>query len=344
MANLRDLIIRKSASIREAIKSIDKGASEIALVIDEKGKLVATITDGDIRRGLLKGFSLDDSVEKVMHKNFIYVKPETGRAEVLDLMKALSIKQIPILDEEGKIIGLHLLKEILGSYKKPNWALIMAGGKGERLKPLTEKIPKPMIKIAGRPILERLILHLVSYGIKNIFISINYLKEKIKEYFKDGGFLGCKINYLEEKRPLGTAGSISLFPKKPKDPFFVLNGDLVLQFDLEKMLNFHYKGNFFGTIGVYDNIFNIPYGVVEEKENLLQEIKEKPSITMTINAGVYIFNPEVLNELKKEEEISMVELFQKLLKKKKRLGVYHIEGDWNDIGMPEDLGKARGLK
>lgn len=342
MKNLKDLLIFKEATIKEAMEAIDKGAAEIALVVDKRKKLLATVTDGDIRRGLIRGLTLKDPIEKCMHRNFIFVKEGTNKAEVLDLMKAHSIKQIPILDEKGRVKGLHLMKEIIGSESKSNIALILAGGRGERLKPITEEIPKPMIKVAGRPILERLILHLIGYGIRNFYIAVNYKSEIIENHFLDGKELGCKINYIKEEKPLGTAGAIGLLPEIPKEPIVVLNGDLLTQFNLDEMLRFHKERKFCATLGVYDYVYDIPYGIVEEKGGLLKSIKEKPSFVLPVNAGIYILNPEVITLVPKNETFTMPELLKKILSLKKKVGIFHIQGDWIDIGLHKDLKKAKG--
>lgn len=342
MKNLEKLFISENATIIEAMEKINEGASEIALVVDKKRRLIATVTDGDLRRGLLSGLSLNDPVKKCMHRNFIYVKEGTGKAEVLDLMKAHTIKQVPVLDSKGRVVGLHLMKEIIGAKEKANIALIMAGGRGERLRPITEEIPKPMIKVAGRPILERLILHLIGYGIKNIYLAVNYKSEMIEKHFLDGRELGCKINYIKEEKPLGTAGSLAFLPYIPKEPILVLNGDLLTQFNVEEMLNFHYKNKNSITIGAYDYVYEIPYGVIEEKNGVLKKIKEKPSFVVPINAGIYIVSSEILSLVPKGNYFTMPELIEKTISLKKKVGVYHIEGDWIDVGMPKDLKKAKG--
>jgi len=342
MIRLKEILIKPNSTIKEAMVALNKSTAEIVLVVNENGKLLATVTDGDIRRGLLNGLKLDDKIEKCMQRNFIFVKEKTGRAEVLDLMKAHTIKQIPILDEEGRVKGLHLLREIIGSYDKPNIALIMAGGKGERLKPITDEIPKPMVKVAGRPILERLILHLISYGIKNFYIAVNYKSEVIENHFLDGRDLGCKINYIKEKKPLGTAGALGLLNIKTKEPIFVLNGDLLTQFNLDEMLNFHKEKGFDSTIGVYDYVYKVPYGVVEEKNGKLLSIKEKPSFVWSVNAGIYILKPDLIKLVPKNENFTMPELFEKAISLKKKIGIFHIEGDWIDVGFHKDLKKARG--
>lgn len=342
MHRLKNLLLKPKSTLKEAMVALNKGAAEIVFVVSKEKKILATVTDGDIRRGLLSGLSLEDPIEKCMNRNFIFVREGTGRAEVLDLMKAHTIKQIPVLDSKGRLKGLHLMREMIGSYDKPNIALIMAGGKGERLKPITEEIPKPMVKVAGRPILERLILHLISYGIKNFYIAVNYKSEIIENHFLDGRELGCKIIYIKEQKPLGTAGAISLLPVMPKDSIIVLNGDLLTQFNLDEMLNFHIKNKYSATVGVYDYIYKVPYGVIEEKKNRLVTIKEKPSYILPINAGIYIIEPELIKLVPKNEPFTMPGLFEKALSLGKYIGVFHIEGDWMDIGMHRDLKKAKG--
>src|SRR3989304_1487910 len=208
MIPIKEISIKQSATIREAMEAIQRGACWIALVVDNNSKLLGLITDGDIRRALLSGATLNDPLEPYMQRKFTAVPPTTGRSEVLDLMRARSLNQIPIVDQTGKLVGLHLMREIIGAVRRPNWAVIMAGGRGERLRPLTDSIPKPMIKVAGRPILERIVLHLVGYGIRRIFISVNYLSQVIEDHFGDGTRFGCTIEYLRETQPLGTGGSL----------------------------------------------------------------------------------------------------------------------------------------
>ena len=184
---IRDTSIFKHASLRNAMEAIQRGACGIALIVDEAGRLLGVMTDGDVRRALLGGALLDDAVEPSMHRKFTAVLPTTGRSEVLDLLRARSLSQIPIVDERGTLLGLHLLREIVGAVPRPNWAVVMAGGRGERLRPLTDTIPKPMVKVAGRPILERIVHHLVGFGIRRVYLSVNYLSEVIEDYFGDGG-------------------------------------------------------------------------------------------------------------------------------------------------------------
>lgn len=243
-AALRELVITEDATVRDAMQAIDQGTVEIALVVDAAGRLVAAVSDGDIRRALLGGTQLDDPVMPHATRNPKTTGPESSRAQILDQMRAQYISQVPIVDKNGRLIGLHVMRELLGGQRRPNAAVIMAGGRGTRLGSLTETTPKPMLKVAGRPILERLVLHLVGSGIRSLFLSVNYLAQVIEDHFGDGKDYGCEIHYLREDpdRPLGTAGSLALIdPESParKAPLLVMNGDLVTDFSVPDLLASH---------------------------------------------------------------------------------------------------------
>jgi len=259
-------------------------------------------------------------------------------------MRAISVNQIPIVDSEGKLVGLHLLKEMLGGQKRENWALIMAGGKGTRLYPLTQNMPKPMIPVAGRPILERIILHLMSYGFKNLYISVNYLKEMIIDHFGDGSKLGCNIKYIEESKPLGSAGALALLPEKPTLPMLMLNGDLITQADISAMLRFHEAGGYCITIGGKEYFVTIPYGVIEREGNEARQLVEKPTLSRFINSGIYVISPRFFDDMAaaKGEPADMPSLITARMDAGEKIGVFQIEDDWLDIGMPSELKKARG--
>ncbi|MFH2007635.1 MAG: sugar phosphate nucleotidyltransferase, partial [bacterium] len=260
---IQSLSINSHESIKGAMVAIDRGACEIAFVVDETGVLQGTITDGDIRRALLGGATFDAPARECMQRNFTSAGPEVGRAEILDLMRARSLQQIPIIDADGKLVGLHMLREVIGATKRTNWAVIMAGGRGERLRPITDTMPKPMVRVAGRPILERIVLHLVGFGIRRIYLSINYLGEQIENHFEDGERFGCRIEYLREDRPLGTGGALALLPETPEQALLVLNGDLVTQFDVGRMLALHEESGSAITVGVHEYVHRVPFGVVE---------------------------------------------------------------------------------
>lgn len=340
--DLKKFLIKENDTILMAMQKINENYKEIVFVIDESNQLIGSITDGDVRRGLLSNMKLDSQANLIMNKNFTYINKNVDRAFVLDIMKARSIRQIPIINEKKEIIGIHFLEDLIGSSIKPNIAVIMAGGKGVRLRPITENCPKPMIPVAGRPILERVILHLINYGIRKIYLSINYLGNMIEDYFGDGKSLGCSIEYLREDQPLGTGGALSLLPVLPENPIIVLNGDLISQVNIEQMLKTHQENHNMITIGASYYQVEIPFGVLNTSSNQLVRIEEKPKENYLINAGIYIINPNMLKYIPKNKEFPITDLFEKGLQAKDKIGVYPIEGEWIDVGRHDDLNKAKG--
>lgn len=319
---------------------IDDNAAGIVLVVDKDFSLIGTITDGDIRRALLKGASLESSITPHIHRDFTAVGPNAERAEVLDLMQARQLSQVPIVDSKGKLLGIHLLREIIGAVERPNWAVIMAGGKGTRLHPITQHLPKPMVRVAGRPILERLVLHLVGFGIRRIFLAIHYKGELIEEHFRDGKGFGCRIEYLRELQPLGTGGALSLLPEKPAHPLLVLNGDLVTQVNLERMLAFHTDGNYFVTVGVRRYWHQVPFGCVELDGDRICKFEEKPVLERFINAGVYVLSVEAVARVPKKF-FPITDLLEECLERGEPIGAFEIHDDWIDVGQREQLKQAQ---
>ena len=322
--------------------AIDRGACGIALVLDEAGKLLGIMTDGDIRRAVLAGAALQDSVKPHVMRTYKSVSPDVGRSEVLDLMRTHHLSQIPIVDEQGKLVGLHLLREIIGAVERPNWAVIMAGGRGERLRPLTDSLPKPMIKVAGRPILERIVLHLLGFGIRRIFLAVNYLSGVVEEHFCDGTRFGCRIDYLRESQPLGTGGALSLLTEKPEDPLLVLNGDLLTEFDVGSMIAFHVQGGYAATMGVHDYVQSVPFGVLDIAEGRILGIREKPTMTYPTNAGIYVLNPALLERVPRDTTYTIPALIEDCVARGEPVGAFRIEDDWLDVGRPQELRRARG--
>ena len=332
-----------SKKLVDALRSLERSGIEIALIVDDDDRLVGTLTDGDIRRALLREAPLDSPLAPYIQRDFTVVGPETGRAEVLDLMRARTFGQIPIVDAEGKLVGVHLLHEILGAIERPNSAVIMAGGQGTRLWPLTESIPKPMIRVAGRPILERIVLHIVSFGIRRIFISIKYLGHLIEEHFGDGTRFGCRIEYLKEERRLGTGGSLALLPEVPGHPLLAMNGDLITQADLGAMIEFHERGTQQVTLGVRRYVHTVPFGCVELEGDQVARMEEKPSLTVLANAGIYVLNPHLVTRVPKDQEFNLPALLEDCLARGEAVRAFEIEEDWIDVGHRDQLRQARGV-
>ena len=338
---IEEYCVSVTGSLLEALKVIDRDAEGLAVVLDENKKVYGTLTDGDIRRALLSGDALQSPLKKYACTDFSFVAPEEGRAFVLDLMRARRLRQIPILDASRKLVGIHFLSHILGHMERPNMAVIMAGGKGTRLYPLTKDIPKPMVTVAGRPILERLILHLVGHGIRRIFLSVNYLSDVIKDHFGNGEKFGCQIEYLHEDEPLGTAGSLSLLPESPEESMLVMNGDLIMSADLGAMLDYHERGGYHATIGVKTYSHQVPYGCVEVADDRITTIEEKPEIVRQVNAGIYVLSPQAVKGIPKEF-YPITELFSAALAEEYKIGAFDLDCDWVDVGQHDQLKQARG--
>jgi dTDP-glucose pyrophosphorylase len=338
-----DLLIGDGATIREAMAAIDVNGREVVVVQDADGRIVGLVTDGDVRRALLKSGDLDMGVAGVMTREFSAVSPGVDRAAVLDLMKARDFRHIPVLDKAGRLVGMHFLRDLIGAAPKPNIAVIMCGGFGTRLRPITEKIPKPMVEIAGRPMLERIVLHLVGHGVTRIHLAVNYLSEMIESHFGDGSAFGCQIEYLRESTPLGTGGPLALLKDRPAEAFFVLNGDQVMRADLSAMLEQHVEGGYAATLGVGAHRIQIPFAVISSENGRLNSIEEKPTLSLTVNRGIYVLSPETLDYVPANQEFPITALFERLLELNKPVGTFRFEDYWLDVGAVADLRTAHGL-
>ena len=341
MENISEICLNYKETLLSALKNLEKYNTQIVLVIDDQGKLLGTISDGDIRRNLIIGSSLETKVSGIMNKQFVSVDKDFRKDQILEIMKKKDINQIPVIDKDGKVIDIILLGELIKTTKKHNNpVLIMAGGIGSRLMPFTENCPKPMLKVGEKPILEILLEQLIENGFSNFYISVNYLKEQIIEHFNDGTKWNVDIKYLKEKKRLGTAGSLSLLPKDFKEPFIVMNGDILTKFNLYQLLDFHKKNDSFATICAREYEFKIPFGVIESNGIEFNKIIEKPNYKSYVNAGVYTFEPEVLNLIKSNESIDMPALIERIKNLKKKINVCPIHEFWIDIGRHETLNKA----
>ncbi len=341
LADIQNLIINDKKTLKDGIVRIESGHCKIALIVNNKNILLGILSDGDVRRALLRNISLDECVTKAMNKNFIYAVKGASSKEIYELMSKYSIQQVPILDQENQLKELYIHNSIVYGKQKTlkNTVVIMAGGEGKRLRPLTNDCPKPMIKVNGKAMLEILIEKLVESGFRNFFISVNYLKEQIIDYFQDGESWGINIEYLIENKPLGTAGSLTLLPRI-EDPILVLNADVLTKLDLKKLLNFHNKNSAKATLSVLNSEFQIPFGVVKTKGINLVEFEEKPTHKHIVNAGVYVVNPEIISILKKDQFTDMPTLMMEALKIGHKVIVCPIHEYWIDIGRPEKLNQA----
>lgn len=340
MKNIKDIVVKESISILEVMKIIDESSKQIAIVIDENNKLLGTISDGDIRRALLRNIPLTESVKEIYFKTPTVASINDSREEIINICKVKKIHQIPIVDSKGNLVGLEILDELISKEKKLNKVILMVGGLGTRLQPLTENIPKPMLEVGNKPILQTIVEKFAEYGYLDIVMCINYKSHVIKDYFGDGAEFGVNIEYVSEKDRMGTAGALSLLKDKPQESFFVMNGDLLTNVNFEHLHDFHTSNNSIGTMCVRDYDFQVPFGVVSIKDTKILSIDEKPKHKFFVNAGIYMFDPEILEYIPKNEFYDMPTLFKKLIDKNKKVISFPLREYWLDVGRIEEYEKA----
>ena len=338
--NWKKTFISKNASIEKVIKNLNETALQIALVVNKR-KLIGTITDGDIRRGLIKGLNKSDKISSIINKRPITSIIQNSTKFDYNLMKKHKINSLPKIDKKGNVVGL--LTSLMNPKNKfiENKLIFMVGGKGKRLMPLTKTIPKPMIKIKGKPILEILIEKARDEGFTNIQLMAGYLGKKIKKYFNNGKDFGVNIDYYFEKKPLGTAGSLSFLKTQSKIPVIVANGDLITQVKYSDILNYHIKQKNDATIVVKKHEIMNPYGVVKILRNKVVDLTEKPSSSSYVSAGIYVFNPVLFKNIKRNKYLDMTTLLNLLIEKRYRINAYPLHENWIDIGLHSHLKIAK---
>jgi dTDP-glucose pyrophosphorylase len=334
-----DIVLPVTASALEAMRAIDASGLEVALICTADGRLRAIVTDGDLRRAILKGQPLTTPAVEIGNQQFTSVSPSGSRADAVRLMLARSFKCVPVIDAQGVLVDLHTLHGALQVPDCGSWAVIMAGGKGERLGELTQAIPKPMLPVGDKPILEHLVHLLVGHGIRRIFLSVGYLGQMIEDHFRDGERFRCRIDYLREDQPLGTGGALSLIRELPTAPLLVMNGDLVTAVNLTRMLAFHRQNQHAATIALRDHVVKVPFGVVDTEAGRVTALREKPVLSYAINAGIYALEPRLLARIPGDRLFPITELFDDCLKRGESVGGYHLDETWNDIGLPEEYAR-----
>ena len=336
-------LLRAEASLHEAIRNLDASALQIALVVTADGHLVGTLTDGDIRRGLLRGLDLAMPIESIIFRTPFVVPPALGRDLVLELMQANHLRQLPIVDAEHRVVGLHLWDEITSPMQKPNRMVVMAGGKGTRLRPFTENCPKPLLPVAGKPMLEHILLRAKAEGFQHFTFAIHYLGHMIEDYFGHGERWQVEIDYLREESPIGTAGALRLLSPRPDQPFLISNGDVLTDVNYGELLDFNLRYDSAATMAVRPHELQHPFGVVHTNGIDLIGFEEKPVFRTHVNAGIYVLNPSALDALPIEGPCDMPMLFERLKEKGHRTTVYPMHEPWLDVGRPEDYETAQNL-
>lgn len=344
LSSWRKALVSCNGTIQEALHSLENSSKQIVLVVTDNDKLVGTLTDGDIRRALLKGLRLDSGIEQIIQRNPIVVPPEISRENVLQFMQANKILQLPVVDKHGSVIGLYVWDSVLGPAQIENVMVIMAGGLGTRLLPHTELCPKPMLELGGKPMLEHIILKAKADGFNNFVISIHHLGVMIEEYFNDGSKWGIKIEYLREESPLGTAGSLSLIDVHPTSPIVVTNGDVLTDIRYTDIIDFHINHQATATMAVRSHEIQNQFGVVLTSGIELEGFEEKPIYRSHVNAGIYVLDPKALALLKFGEFCNMPNLFELIKANHGRTIVFPMHESWLDVGRPGDLIEARKIK
>jgi dTDP-glucose pyrophosphorylase/CBS domain-containing protein len=345
--NIQDLCTAPDATIRQAIQQIDLAGMKLVLVTDEQRRLLGTVSDGDIRRAILAGTSLESPVTVLLEQKAsgIYPKPVTApvgtpRSELLALMNERTLTRVPLLDEEDRVVDLATLEELLPDQETPLQAVIMAGGKGTRLRPLTEDLPKPMLPVGGKPLMEQIVSNLQKSGIKHINVSTLYKPEKIVDHFGDGSEFGVELNYVNEDEPLGTGGALGLL-SPPDSPLLVINGDILTQVDFRVMLAFHQENSADLTVAVREYKSQVPYGVVECKGTQVTGLREKPELTFFVNAGIYLLEPSVFELIPGGKHFNMTDLIEWLIESGRTVVSFPIREYWLDIGQHADYRQAQ---
>ena len=340
MKNIENIKLRQNATIKEALGIIDSGAMQIALVVDDNDKLLGTLTDGDIRRGILRGLDLDSSIETIVFKEPAIAKISSTKEEILKIALSKKLHQIPIIDDNGIVLDLKEIEELVEPKIKTSRVILMVGGLGTRLRPLTQDTPKPMLKVGNKPILQTIVEKFAEYGFVNITMCVNFNASIIRDYFGDGKEFGVNIDYVLEEKRMGTAGALSLLKERPSEPFFVMNGDLLTNVNFEHIFNYHMLNKATATMCVREYDYEVPYGVVKMNDNKIIEIAEKPVQKFFVSAGIYMLSPEILDLIPKNEFYDMPALFEKLIKLSKNVISFPIREYWLDIGRMEEYQRA----
>lgn len=342
MKNWQDTLVQPTASLEAAIKKLDLSAQQILLVTDEDKKLLGTVTDGDVRRALLKRLDLATPIVQIMNRQPKVATADWSKARLLSFMEQQQLLQLPVVDADQRVTRLETLHGLLQKPRQDNPVFLMAGGFGKRLHPLTKTCPKPLLKVGDKPILELILESFVSSGFHRFYISTHYMPEKIREHFGDGSRWGVTITYIHEETPLGTAGALGLLPHNEITlPLIMMNGDLLTTLNYLALLAFHEELGGSATVCVREYEYQIPYGVIESEENRATGIREKPVQTFNVNAGIYLLSSELVKSVPPDTQLDMPDLLQQEIQAKRGVNIYSLKDYWLDIGRMDDFNQAQ---
>lgn len=340
MKSWKQALVKPDMSLRDVLETIDRVGCQMALVVDASGRLLGTLSDGDARRGLLKGLSLTDRATAAMHTQPTCARAGEDRKSILASMRRLGLHQMPVVDAQGIVVGLETVDDYLATPAREHWVVIMAGGLGTRLEELTRDTPKPMLKIGARPLLETIVRSYAEQGFRRFYFAVNYKSEQIEAHFGDGSALGVDIRYLREQTRLGTAGPLSMLPERPTLPVVVTNADLLTKEDYGRMVDRHVEAGADATMAVRDYEMQVPFGVVRERDGHIEAIEEKPVQRFVVSAGMYVLSPQALDLVPRNEFFDMPSLFGAMVERGMRTRCHAIDGYWLDIGRLPDFERA----
>jgi len=343
MNRWRDIVIPPQTPLLDAIKILDRSATQILLITDSENRLLGTVTDGDVRRAILRGNDLSIDIAQVMNSKPFTIRHDLpfDRPRLLAIMVERKLRHVPVVDDSGHLLRLEFEDDLLRTQELPNPVVLMVGGLGERLRPLTEECPKPLLSVGGRPLLETIILQLASHGFRHFHLAVNYKAEMFESHFGDGSRLGVNISYVREETKLGTAGALSLLPGNLKDPILVMNGDVLTDINYHALLNFHAEHRATATMCVREYDIEVPYGVVDiDKNSNVIGIIEKPKHRFFINAGIYLLNGDTVSTIEKSKFLDMPSFIERIKGSGGNVSAFPIREYWLDIGRMDDFMRA----
>lgn len=342
MKDWQSTLVRPDAPLEKVIAVLDRSALGIALVTDEAGRLLGTITDGDVRRALLRQLPLDTQARQVMCAKPTTAPPAWSREHMLSTMEQRQLLQLPVVSESGLVVGLETMHSLLRRQQCDNPVFLMAGGFGTRLRPFTHDLPKPMLPVGDKPMLELIIENLIGSGFHRFFISTHYRPETIRDYFGDGGRWGVHIEYVHEEEPLGTGGALGLLPHEEIDePLLMMNGDVLTTLDHANLLRFHQECGGDATVGVSEYAHQVPFGVIQAQGHQIVSMVEKPLHKWFVNAGIYVLSPELVRRAAAGKRFDMPAWLQQCVDGGGRVNMFPVHEHWMDVGRPDDLARAR---
>jgi dTDP-glucose pyrophosphorylase len=341
MKDWEHTLVGPETTLREALETIDRTGTQMALVVDGRRRLLGTLSDGDARRGLLRGLGLNDRVSAAMHTQPTVARAGEDTQSILTTMRGLGLHQLPIIDTRGIVVGLQVVDDYFAQPTRDHWVILMAGGLGSRLQELTRDTPKPMLKVGSRPLLETIVRGFAEQGFRNFYFAVNYKAEQIEAHFGNGSALGVEIRYLRERKRLGTAGALSLLPELPSKPILVTNADLLTKEDYGDMLDRHTASGADATMAVRDYEMQVPFGVVRHRDGVIEGIDEKPTQRFVVSAGIYVLSPTAVRQVPSDTFFDMPALFEQLVRTGGHTRCHPIDGYWLDIGRVADYEKAK---